>query len=118
MIEHDELSAGHARALLSLPTAEDQNALARRIVEGQLSVREVERLTKPKPESAEPPQKKVPPHTPENILEQQEKISLQLGLKVRIHPRTNSSGKIEVFYSSLDEFQKLCEQLGLTADQI
>ena len=42
MLKNDEISAGHARALLGLESEDDMVALAGKIVEKQLSVREVE----------------------------------------------------------------------------
>ena len=46
MLKNDEISAGHARALLGLNKEEDMLALAGKIVEKQLSVREVENAVK------------------------------------------------------------------------
>lgn len=46
MLKNDEISAGHARALLGLNNEEDMVALAGKIVEKQLSVREVESAVK------------------------------------------------------------------------
>lgn len=46
MLKNDEISAGHARALLGLNSEEDMVALAGKIIEKQLSVREVENAVK------------------------------------------------------------------------
>lgn len=46
MLKNDEISAGHARALLGLNNEEDMLALAGKVVEKQLSVREVENAVK------------------------------------------------------------------------
>ena len=46
MLKNDELTAGHARALLGLNSEKDMVALAVKIVEKQLSVREVENAVK------------------------------------------------------------------------
>lgn len=46
MLKNDDISAGHARALLGLNNEEDIVALANKIVEKQLSVREVESAVK------------------------------------------------------------------------
>lgn len=46
MLKEDEISAGHARALLGLNSEEDMVALAQKIVERELSVREVENAVK------------------------------------------------------------------------
>ena len=46
MLKNDDISAGHARALLALESEDDMIALANKIVEKQLSVREVENAVK------------------------------------------------------------------------
>jgi ParB family chromosome partitioning protein len=46
MLKNDDISAGHARALLGLNSEEDMIALANKIVEKELSVREVEGAVK------------------------------------------------------------------------
>jgi ParB family chromosome partitioning protein len=46
MLKNDEISAGHARALLGLESEDDMVALAQKIVEKELSVREVENAVK------------------------------------------------------------------------
>ena len=46
MLESGRLSAGHARALLSVPRAEVQKKLARKVVDEDLSVRQTEALAK------------------------------------------------------------------------
>lgn len=44
MIAEDAIKAGHGRALLSVTNQKDQEILAKRIVENQLSVRETETI--------------------------------------------------------------------------
>ena len=46
LVEEGRLSAGHARALLSLPRAEEQKKLAQKVVAEGLSVRQTEALAK------------------------------------------------------------------------
>lgn len=46
MVGDGRLSAGHARAILSIPGEEDQTAIARKVAANGLSVREVEKLAK------------------------------------------------------------------------
>lgn len=48
LLRAGDLSMGHARALLSLPTAKQQLALARKIVDKGMSVRQVEEKVHPK----------------------------------------------------------------------
>jgi ParB family chromosome partitioning protein len=46
MLRDGRLSAGHARALLALPSEESVTAIAQRVVDEQLTVRDVERLSR------------------------------------------------------------------------
>lgn len=118
LLETDALSAGHARALLALPLESDQLALARKAVEYGMSVREVERAARGLRETEETPRKPAPkaaPRTPEHIAEIQDRLREKLGLKVRIVPKNGSTGKIEIFYGSIEDFQTLCSSLGIEA---
>ena len=46
LVEEEQLSAGHARAILAAPTADLQRQAAQQVVEHQLSVRQTEALIK------------------------------------------------------------------------
>jgi ParB family chromosome partitioning protein len=118
MLEHQELSAGHGRALLGLENPAAQLALAREAARKSLSVREVEahvrRLQK---ERQEPKSRGDAASLAADATEWQERLGGHLGLKVRIQARTAASGRIELFYQSLDEFQSLCSRLGLETEK-
>ena len=127
LIESGELTAGHARTLI---TAEDPEALAKRIVEGDMSVRAAEILArepeadnsvimakeaarKPRKEKPEPVLKLVgddeettDPDT--RMLENQ--LTEALGLAVKISDR-NGSGEIRISYSSLEQLDYVCTLL-------
>ncbi len=117
LIENQELSAGHGRALLGLENPLDQNALAREIVKLSLSVRDVETRVRALQKKAKArPVSGNKPETATDAAEWQARLCEHLGLKVRVLPRNRSSGRVELFYSSLDEFQALCAKLGLETD--
>lgn len=121
LIHSEALTAGHARALLAVESPELQLALAREIVEKALNVRDAERLTRQKatskPTSANGGHQERKRAADRNIQALEEKLSEHLGLKVRIFQRSNSSGRVEVSYGSLDEFGRFCDLLGITSDQ-
>jgi ParB family chromosome partitioning protein len=104
------LSMGHARALAGLGDAEDQLAMARRIREGDLSVRDAEALVKrsgtPKPER---PAEKQPADV--HVRAAEERLRLSLGARVRIVHR-GKRGRIEISFTSEDELQRLYEHLA------
>jgi ParB family chromosome partitioning protein len=103
------LSMGHARALAGLRDAADQIAVARRIREGDLSVRAAEELVKqagrPKPERAS---EEAPADV--HVRAAEERLRLSLGTRVRIVQR-GKRGRIEIAYASEDELQRLYEHL-------
>lgn len=112
------ISAGHARALLALPTASQQESLLAEIESQQLSVRQVEQRVKailnPKPAST--PKQSVPAAPPNrDALELQvyaDKLRTQYGTKINIrHQPADSTGKIEVDYYSVDDLERLMELL-------
>jgi ParB family chromosome partitioning protein len=83
LVEEDKLSMGHARALLSVDSAEQQIKVAKEIVAGALSVRETERLVKKTHgASAAPPRTRpeVGNNTEDaNVLAAEAKLSKKLG---------------------------------------
>ncbi len=110
-----QLTAGHARALLGLLTPEHQRQIARRVVEENMSVRQVEALVtrsvahKRKPKSARS-------LTPE-IVDLEGRLSKHLGTQVKIYPRKKKDqGRIEVHYYSLDELDRILDSIQLHRD--
>ena len=116
-IEEEQITAGHAKALLSLESEPLQMALAREIMTKGLSVREAERRVRKLTKHADPDVKAQEPKIEINTIDLEEKLTLHLGLKVKIYPSSNTSGKIEVLYSSLDEFQRFFDHLGISFEQ-
>jgi len=113
MMANGQLSMGHARAILALPTDELRRKLANRAMAGRLSVREVERLVRKY--LAGTGQVKTTIRTkPPHIIDIENKLSSQLGTKVSIETRKNGQrGKVIIEFYSLDEFDGILERLGL-----
>ena len=108
MVANGDVSAGHARALLGLQSADRQNELAQLIAKRGLSVRQVESIVA-SAQSAPEAQKvarKVDPNTRAAALE----MERSLGTRVRIVGSENR-GKIEISYFSGDDLQRLYELL-------
>ena len=117
-----ELSMGHARALLS---AEDAEALAKRVKRDDLSVRETERLAAPKPEEAKPkPSTAAPSGEPAKkalrasggakdadtkALERD--LEAALGLTVSIDHHGKEGGEVRLDYATLDQLDDICARL-------
>ena len=119
MLIDGQLSMGHARAILALPTDELRRKLANRAMAGRLSVREVERLVRKYlagTGQVKPAIREKPPH----ILDIENKLAGQLGTKVCIETRKSGQrGKVIIEFYSLDEFDGIMEKIGLTCrDQV
>jgi ParB family chromosome partitioning protein len=119
MLIDGQLSMGHARAMLALPTDELRQKLANRAMAGRLSVREVEKLVRKYLTGREQSRivlRQKPPH----ILDLENRLTSHLGTKVAIEARKNGQrGKIVVEFYSLDEFDRIVEKIGLaTAEEV
>jgi len=113
MLIDGQLTMGHARAILALPTDELRRKLANRALVGRLSVREVERLVRKYITGTS--QRTVNIRTkPSHILDLERKLSSQLATKVNIDTRKNGQrGRIIIEFYSLDEFDSITERIGL-----
>ena len=111
MIIDNMLSTGHARAIISVEDPKEQYALAQKIFDEKMSVREVEKYIKGMNKVAKPKKKKN--ESLEAIYEAtQEKLKNALGTKVQITSReTEGTGKIDIEFFSHDDFERIVEKL-------
>ena len=110
MLVDGQISSGHARALLGLEDGERQYQAARKIVQENLSVRDVEKLVKllNRPEK----EKKEPEKGPDiNLIYKQieDKLKTIMGTKVVINRKDKNKGRIEIEYYSQEELERLIE---------
>lgn len=106
-----ELSAGHARALLALENPDDILAAANKIISEELSVRQTEDLVKRM--KTVKPEKPLPnPEVTLALKEMESRARVGTGNKVKIKHTAKNTGKIEIFYSSTDELEKLIDMLS------
>ena len=105
MIKEGKLSAGHARALVGLDNAEE---LARKIIEKDLNVRQVEELVAKQKEPAKP---KMPKKKNEDLAQIEEELVKELGLRIKITPNKQGGGKVVLQYSSVAELDMIIDTL-------
>ena len=95
--------------MLSVEGKKDRLLLAQKIIDGNLSVRQVEELSK-----NESMTKKKKKNAPKEInpvfIELTDKLQRSLGTKVKIKG-TEKRGKIEIEFYSTDELERLLEML-------
>ena len=113
LLEEGKLSAGHARAILSVPGGELQKRLAQKVVAEELSVRQTEALAK---RLTREPQQGEPGADPLKIYREAaaKELSTRFGRRVSI-VQGAKKGKIELEYydqSDLDTLLSALEQLS------
>lgn len=111
MLIDDMISTGHARALLAVEDPEEQYALAQRIFDEKLSVREVEKLVKDR-KKPEKPKKKEDETLKAIYSDIGEKLKQRLSTKVTVSAKGNGAGKIEIEFYNHDDLDRLLEMIG------
>jgi len=110
-VRSNQLSMGHARAILGLPDEPSQLALANKTAAQGFSVRQVERMvqnaTEKRETGAEPNEPKADPNIKAAISE----LESALGTRVRINEKDAQRGKIEIEYYSQEDLHRIYEQI-------
>jgi ParB family chromosome partitioning protein len=114
-----DLDMGHARALLSLPAAQQVMA-AHEISAKKLSVREAERLVARSSPGREAPKATAQPAKSRDILRLEERLSdaLTATVEIRLQRRTarGEPGEIAIRFGSMEELNGLLDKLGAKDD--
>lgn len=109
LLFEDKITAGHARAILSIPTKEGRETLTRKLSEDKMSVREAESLARllagkdaksPTPRHAMPPVYKSAAKTLREVL----------GTNVRVKS-SKGKNKIEIEFKDEDDLARLLEEM-------
>jgi ParB family transcriptional regulator, chromosome partitioning protein len=111
LVAERRLSMGHARAILGLTNPELQLQVAEKAAAQGFSVRQVERLVKKVNEPREPTD--APLQDP-NIKAAIGALEAALGTRVRIVPKSDQRGQIEIEYYSQAELERLYEWMVST----
>jgi ParB family chromosome partitioning protein len=117
MLMQSKLDMGHARALIGL-TGAQQIMLAEKIIQDDLSVREVENLVKKTvaniDENTEKNKSKqqVKYSASKDVLRLQETLSDQLGASVSIKANANGAGVLKINYASLDQLDEIIAKIA------
>jgi ParB family chromosome partitioning protein len=110
-LEKGDISPGHARAILSVNSAEAGNALYREILKKNLSVREAERYAAAFGSPGKKQSKSAEKKRPMELKAMEEKFMHRLGAKVKIKGGLHR-GVIEIDYYSIEDLERLYEILG------
>ncbi len=115
MLEKEQLSMGHARALLGLEDQEEQAKLAHEVVERKLSVRETERAVQQKSLKSKGHDDSTQIRIDANIRAAELKLKRFLGTQVKILMGPKG-GKISIEFSSATELDRIYSILMRRSD--
>lgn len=107
-VRQGNLTAGHARALVA---ADDPDALAQKIIDFDLNVREAEKIARNEPPKSEPKSAPSAPAKSANVTGLENDLQAILGLNVEIEAK-GESGYIRIDYTSLEQLDDLCARLS------
>ncbi len=102
------ITAGHARALLTLPDSETQVKFGLKIIKQQLSVRKTEEIVKRFTENVNKKEKDKPVFS---TLEWEKQLIQDFGKRIKIKGNSNGSGKLIIKYSNSDELKSLINKI-------
>jgi ParB family chromosome partitioning protein len=105
-----QISMGHARALIAIDDANWQSEVFKRIIEENLSVRQVESLSQVKRINTKVKKKAILTFDEQKV---QADLRLKFGNNIQLKRSTDGKGKIEIPYSSAEELDSLLELWGI-----
>ena len=109
----------NALRLLKLEDKEEQRAVAQKVVEEQLSVRDTEKYIKSLLDKKNEPAVTKPVLKNQTLYETLEsRMKSRMGTKVQIKRKSDDKGKIEIDYYSNDDLERIIELMGITKDTI
>lgn len=113
-IREKKISMGHARALINVEKADDMVDIYHQIMENDLSVREVEELTRDK-KKIEPrlKHKNLTGDLDEKYKDKIKSLSKQYGAKIELKSNTQGEGKLIIPFTNEDELDRLIDALDI-----
>ncbi len=106
------LTVGHAKVLLGVPDTAQRALLARRIIEGGLSVRAAEQLVTSNKPGTSARRRRLPAADTTAVADIEKKLTSFLGARVAVQ-HTPKLGKIIIEYRGNEDLQRLLEKLGV-----
>lgn len=115
-VRNGEISMGHARALINVDTIDKQLFVFNEIKSKSLSVRQTENLVRNLYKEGEPVKKTDADTLPPTYKKIEDKLASHFSTKVKMKHSKNGSGQITFDYYSLQELNKLLDQMNITID--
>ena len=111
LLENNTLSAGHARALLTLPQVQIMSAAEKIIAEG-LSVRQTEQFAKRLTAQNKAPPPKNPSTAPTFYREVELALASALSRRIRVFAKGDGKGELTVAFYNKEELTEFARRLA------
>ena len=115
-VRSNQLSMGHARALINVDTVDKQLYLYNEIKTKGLSVRQTEELVRKLYKENTPVKNSVKPSLPEAFKRIEDNLASHFSTRVKLNHNKKGEGSISIEYYSLQELNKLLDQLGVSVN--
>ena len=114
-VRSNVISMGHARALVNVDTIDKQLYIFHEVVDRKLSVRQTEELVRKLYKTATPVKQSVNSALPHAYKKIEDNLASHFSTKVRLNHNKKGYGSISIEYYSLEDFNKILDQLGVAA---
>ena len=115
-VRSNQLSMGHARALINVDTVDKQLYLFNEIKKKGLSVRQTEELVRQLYKENTAVKNSVKPTLPESLRRIEDNLASHFSTRVKLNHNKKGEGSISIEYYSLQELNKLLDQLGVSVN--
>ena len=116
-VRKNEISMGHARALINVDTVDKQLFIYNEIRERGLSVRQTEDLVRKMYKSSDTAgvKESVKASLPPAYKKIEDNLATHFSTKVKLNHNKNGHGAISIEYYSIQELNKILDQIGVSA---
>jgi ParB family chromosome partitioning protein len=115
-VRNDQLSMGHARALINVDTVDKQLYLFNEIKNKGLSVRQTEEIVRKLYKSQPPVKDSVKPSLPAAFKKIEDNLASHFSTRVKLNHHKKGNGQISFEYYSIQELNKLLELWGISVN--
>jgi len=115
-VRNSIITMGHARALINVDTVDKQLYIFHEVVDRKLSVRQTEELVRKLYKTATPVKQSVNSALPHAYKKIEDNLASHFSTKVRLNHNKKGYGSISIEYYSLEDFNKILDQLGVSVN--
>ncbi len=115
-VRSNQLSMGHARALINVDTVDKQLYLFREIKNKGLSVRQTEELVRKLYKGMPAVKDSVKPALPAAFKKIEDNLASHFSTRVKLNHNKKGKGNISIEYYSIQDLNKILDQLGVSVN--